>query len=182
MAEITPERNNVTVEEADYRSGVSEGFSFKLGGSVNFINNRQNDNFAWKVLGVAGYLSTFQPITAVDGGCVMLYNAELVGVFLYLKEGGTSGTFEVNIKKSSSQGSQGSSIFSTTPKLSFTAGDYQWLTYDYLSNTTTTLPSGATAPVVSASQFNAGDLVTCDFVQIPPGARDAVVKLFFRPR
>lgn len=180
MAEITAERKLITLEEADYRSGVSEGISFKIGAGLNFNSTYQGWMLEWKINGVAGYLTA--PQLAVDGGQIMQWDSYLVGVSLYMKEGGTSGLFEANIKASSTLGSQGSSIFSITPKLSSANGDLQWLHYDHITATTSPLPVNATAPTVTTDTFTKGQLITCDFVQIPAACRDIKVQAFFRPR
>lgn len=179
MADLTPARRNVQLEEVQYKAAVSEATFQKLGSSVNFINYYQYYPFYF---GLAGEYSSSSLLPGNNIGFIETfdYNAEIVNVRIYSGAAGTSGTTEVDIKWAAAGSTSFSSIFSTTPKVTSSAASGAQFDINGVDGP---LPSGCTKPVLSKSQFTAGNKLRLDVVSKMAGAaRDFIVIIFWRPR
>ena len=166
----------IQVEETDYKSAASEAFVKKLGKSVNFINTNQYDTKDFFLNG--RYNIATMPQTAVDGLYIFPYDVEIFNAYAFNIVAGSSGTTELDIKRLTASGGTGTSIFSTTPKIAYTAGDNA---YVGVGETGT----GLTAPILSSSPFNisAGDAIYCDIIQAQGGnPENCGILVYFRPR
>ena len=178
--ELNPQRINIFEEETNRRSSLSEALFSRVGASINFINQRQYDTHAFhfnrlyaKGAGVVGR----------DGVFPVLFDMEIIGMTMWNRRSGSVGTTELDVLWLSGSESLQGSIFSTTPKISTTSGDNSYIIQDFLNNQTIAQPSsGATIPVLSKSQFDAGDAMLCKIESAMNGAEDCSLLIHFRPR
>jgi hypothetical protein len=177
MANITPARRNVQIEEVQYKSAVSEATFSKLGGSINFINTYQYYQLYFGMGGNYG-TSSLVPGNGIGSLEVFDQNAELVNVWVYSGTAGTSGTTTLDLKFAPVNSSTYTSIFSTTP--SVTSAAASGVFFD--ANSIATLPTGCTKPVLSKTLFNAGDKIRCDISSIMAAASNFIVIIHWRPR
>ena len=179
MADIADARSNILEEETTYRAAVSEALLTKTGGSINFINNRQYDQRSFQLngsypLGV-GQLGADQIIP-------ILFDMEIVGFSYWNGATGTSGSSIFDIHRLTGGDTDAGSIFSTRPEFDTTAANNTYTVYDQANTTTITLPTGHTLAVLSAINFDAGDALRLDIDAAMPGASNAGVYIFIRPR
>ena len=146
MADITPLRSNVTVEESRFRSAVSESYSFKIGSSVNFINEFQNNRHAWHLNGA---YPTGIGSTGPDGIFVFLFNAELVGISFYNGKAGTTGQTVVDVHWLSGGNTDNGTIFTTPPQIDSTAVDDTYFLKDLINDTVVIQPTGTVEPILN---------------------------------
>jgi hypothetical protein len=174
MAELTALRRNIQIEEARFRFAVSESWAQKLGGSINFINNYHHAVKEWNINGVYGAMSL--PFLGIDGFHPVLYDLEILSIFMFCQTAGSGGTTEIDIKKGTTSGGSFSTIFSTTPKIASTAGSNSWIQ-------TGGSGSGLTAPVLISSNLSAGDVLRCDLVAAQSGEPNGTgLVILHRPR
>lgn len=185
MAEITPQRQNLLVEETDFNSSLSESLFQKMGSSVNFLNDFQYDSHIWIANGVT---SLFTSLTGLDGAFQFLFNAELMGVALYFQNKTFTGSgttkYEIDLTRVTSPGSAGSSIFSTLPAIDDTSPNTNsYFVYNFNSSSFTKDVTGSVEPILaSGANVDAGDLVTWSITETISTMEDASVRLFYRPR
>jgi hypothetical protein len=185
MSDIPLLRRNVQVEETAYKAAVSESTWNKIGGSINFINERQTMKYEFGILkGMTGttaatYAGTSTPFTDFGTQEIFPYAAEIIAVVCYHGDAGSSGTTEIDLKwQPVNSTSSFATIFTTTPKVTSSAASERY--WDSLGNNTT--PTGCTAPVLSKTTFAAGDKVRCDIVSVMGGTPNAfTVTIYFRP-
>jgi hypothetical protein len=181
MADISEQRLNIQVEETRYNAAVSEAVAQRLGKSINFINKRQYQAKTFQINGPYGGIGV--PVLGIDGAWGMFNNSEIVGLLLYNLTAGASGTLEIDLKKITQSGATPTSIFTTTPKLSYTSGDNAYLFYDFLNSVALENPTGATQPVLVSTDLDAGDLIRCDLLSVQAAsARNAGIVIYYRPR
>ena len=179
MAEITPAKADIFQEEVENKASVSEATFTKIGGSVNFINNKQYDTHSYNF---NGRYALGVGVVGADGIFPILFDMEIVGISMFNRVSGTSGTTEFDVEYLNGSNSNQGSIFTTTPKIDSTAPNYSYIIKDVLSNTDIELPAGATSPVLSKTTFNAGDALFCKIVSAMGDAEDASLLVHFRPR
>jgi hypothetical protein len=179
MTDISDARKNILVEETQFKSAVSEAVIQKVGASINFINNRQYDSHSWNF---NGNYSLGVGVVGADGIFPVLFDMEIVGLTMFNRVSGLSGTTELDVEWLNGSNSNQGSIFSTTPKLTFSSSNYSYIIRDELNSTNVELPTGATAPVFSKTQFDAGDALFCEIVSSMSGGADLSLLLHFRPR
>lgn len=174
MTDLTAERKMIQQEETIFRYGISESFAQKLGASVNFINERQHSEKQFFANGTFSRVA--DPKLGVDGLTIFEFDAEIIGVWAFQLTAGSGGTTELDIKKATTPGGAFSSIFSTTPKFTSSAGNNAWIGLgDSLS--------GATAPVLSSANVNAGDAIRFDIVTSQTGSpSNCGILIHYRPR
>ena len=113
MADVTPARENIQIEETRYRSSVSEATFTKVGGSVNFINNRQYDSHSFNLNGQIGLFST---VVGPDGVFNFLFDAEIVGFSYHIgSTTGSSSSVIVDIHRLTGGDTDAGSIFFNSP-------------------------------------------------------------------
>ena len=172
MADITPVKSNILNEEADYRSALSESFFNKLGGSINFINDKQSSVHMFT------YLGPFKTGEGNDGGIVFTNDCSIVAVSGYIRDSGSSGSTVVDIHRVTSAGDQGT-ILSTKLTIPSTVTAVPWgKNFVYV----TEQASGTTLPVASTTDFNAFDFLRIDIDSVAVAARDLIINLWYRPR
>lgn len=174
MAEISPIRSNLQIEQAQFRAAVSESILQQAGSSINFINTYQKYDKAFCINGAYNSLSI--PFAAIDNILFIPDNALITNAFMFTRKAGSGGTTELDVKYATTPGGSWASVFSTTPKISYAAGDFAWCyTGSSFLNTT--------APVLSVTNLNAGMAIRCDIITSQSGdARGAGIVLFLQPR
>ncbi len=159
MSDLSILRQNIQVEETRYGAGVSEFTLQKVGGAINFINIRQYQEKEFQANGFYG--RTAMPYIVTDGLTFFNFDAEIVNVFAYINEPGTTGTTEIDIKISAPGSGSWASIFSTTPKFTSSAAALSRVDVTGTNPATT----GVTAPVLSTTNVLAGYAVRMDLIQ-----------------
>jgi len=179
MAEITPARKNILEQETQYRAAVSEALLTKTGASINFINDFQYDQRSFQLNG-SYTLGVGQQ--GADQIIPLLYDCEIVGFSVWNGGTGSSGQSIFDIHRITGGGTDAGSIFSTRPEVDSTATDNTYSMYDQANATSINLPTGFTEGVLSITDFNQGDALRLDIDDGMPGASNAGVYLFIRPR
>jgi hypothetical protein len=177
MADITPSRSNIDQSDTAYRRSVSEAILTKVGAELNFVNYYQNDIKEWKL---NGSYSVATGISFFDGVASFFYNSEIVGIFFYNGQSGTTGTTEFDIIWKNQAGATQGSIFSTTPKISSTSAN-ETVAFNNLITTTTVTPTGVTQPVFSKTQFLEGESVYMKLNSSMVSAQNSGISIFYRP-
>ena len=104
------------------------------------------------------------------------YDAEIIDAWMFVQKSGSGGTTEIDIRHATTPGGGFSSIFSTTPKITSAAGDNIWIHVG-------SAVGGTTAPVISTTNVNAGDAISCDLLQAQTGTvAGAGLLIHYRPR
>lgn len=177
MADISPLRKNIKEEEVRYRAAISESTFFKMGGAINFINERAylvRDLFA-----NGDYWAVGAPQEGVDGLVFFEYDIEIVSVWCFNKVAGTGGYTEFDLKRYTTPGGSGTSIFSVTPKIYASTGNMQWVSTKASFTPATPNEKG----VLSLTQLDEGDALSFDILSVQSGnPRDCGVVIHFRPR
>lgn len=181
MADITAERINIQQEEVAANAAVSEGTASRLGASINFINERQ---ILQKEFFVNRRYSAFTPpLTSADGAQMFLFDATIIGFMAFNLTAGSAGQTEFDVKRRTASGGSGTSIFSTTPKISYTAGNNAWVAWRSVPTPTTIEnPSGTTVGVFSTTNVDAGDLITLDLLTVQTAAQYCGLIIYYIPR
>lgn len=181
MSDVTERRINIQSEEVKYRAAVSEATMTRVGAAVNFVNKRQYDTKQFYLNGK--YFGKGAPQISVDGSHIMLFDMEIVGVAMFNLVTGTSGTTSLDIIRRTASGGSGTSIFSTLPAISYSAGNNAWVQRRLVpSDSILENPSGTTAPVLSTINLDAGDMITCNLQSVQTGAENCGIILYLRPR
>lgn len=185
MSDVPRLRRNVQIAEVSYRAAISETTFNKVGGAINFINDRQNQHFEFGFIrgnantGSPTYSGITTPFTDLGTSETFPYAAEIVAITCFHGEAGSGGTSELDIKwQPVNSAAAFATVFSTTPKVTSAAAADRY--FDTLGNNTT--PTGCTAPVLSKSTFAAGDKIRCDVITSMTGNPNGfLLKVFFRP-
>lgn len=174
MADLSDLKQNIQIEETRFRFAVSESWAQKIGRAINFINNRHHAVKRWDINGIYSAISL--PYAGLDGYDICWKDLEIVDIFMWLQTAGSGGTTEIDIKKATTPGGAFASIFSTTPKISSSAGSGTWVRIGGSG-------TGLVAPVLASSNLNAGDVLRCDLVQAQTGSPNGCgIVLLHRPR
>ena len=180
MSDISPLKKMIQVEEARYPAAASESFASRVGSSINFIKLYQLMEKEWVLDG--RYVTDAGPQTSVDGAIPIGRDLEIVGFFMYSAVAGSSGSTEIDIKRHTTSGSAGSSIFTVRPQISFTAGNNAFLMVWFNPAETLSNPSGTTLPTLPSYNLDKGDALTLDFVGRQLNGESLTVSLMVRPR
>lgn len=174
MGVITGLRKYIFQEEVKYKAGISEITATKIGSAINFINEKQHSEKQFFINGAYGNLT---PKLGVDGLVIFEFDAEIFNVYMFNNGVGSSGTTELDLKKSANPGDAFASIFSTTPKVTSAAAAYARIGVGGVL-------TGCTAPIfvggVSA-QVTAGTALRFDLISAMPGAVTTGLLVHYRP-
>lgn len=175
---VTPKRNLIYFEGAQFLGAVSEELIQRQGGVSNFISLYQYTEKQFFANGRYGIMSSY-PQLGVDGLVFLEFNIEIINAWVFNNVPGSGGTTELDIKKASTPGGAFTSIFSTTPKITSAAPAFSWA--DWQGKTTPT--TGVTAPVVSSPNLNAGDALRLDLLTVMTGnPENTGILITYRPR
>ena len=183
MSDLSRLRQNIQVEETRYGAGVSEFTLQKVGGAINFINDRQYDTLRIPLNG--SYWATLSlPQLGVEAIDAFPFDIEIFDILMYNITAGSSGTTELDIKFTTASGGTFNSIFTTTPKIASSAGNFSYFLKSLGAG------SGQTAPVFNATYTNAagnialsaGSAIRVDLIAIQGGTpENCGIQIFFRP-
>ena len=179
MADISPARIIIQQEEAKYRAAVSEALMSRVGAVTNFISMRQYDSRGFFLNGPYSIVGTQ---TGVDGTWVVLYDVTLIGCAMFNLVAGSSGTTTLDVRRWTATNTGGSSIFSQKPSLASSTGNYAYVARNFDSGTNIEYPAGATLPLLSVSDLDAGDMLTLNKDATQVGGQNCGLILFYRPR
>lgn len=174
MPTITPLRRNIVTEEVQFRSAVSESTWNKIGGSLNFVNERQYQEKVYNLNGPYSIGSTY-PFNGIDGLTIVQFDMTIINVYIFNITNGTSGTTELDLKRIQNPAGAAVTIFSTTPKFTSAAAANTWIG---VGETVT----GMTAPVLSTTDIDAGDALRFDMISAVTGAFNTGLIVIYRPR
>jgi len=179
MPDITPKRDNIVEQEVDFKSGIAERTWFKIGAATNFINDRQNQIHSFNYNGLT---RLFTSIVGADGVFPCLFDMEIVGLSIFQRRSGTSSSTIIEMEWYDAPGSNQGSIYSTKPQLSSVVVDNSYMIFNAITDTSTEIGAGFTAPVFAKKQFNAGDVINCIVEQAMPDSEDLMIMIHHRPR
>ena len=179
MTDIVDARTLIQSEETRFRAPNSESMFTRVGGAINFINNRQYDSHPWHL---NGPYSLFGNAEGPDGVFPVLVNIELFGYLLYSGESGTAGTTTLDIHRLSGGGTDNGTIFSTKPAVDSSSANGSYTFIDIINSIDYSVPTGHTKAIFSTVQFDAGDALRLDIDGAMTGAANLNFQLLFRPR
>ena len=176
MGVIADLKKYIYEEEVRYRSSVSEGTWFKIGGVINFLLKK---NYQVKEFFVNGPYSIKPfPHYFEDGIQVFQFDSEIFDVWVFNLVSGSSGDTEFDIKIKPQNSGAWTSIFTVKPKINFAAGE-KWIKLgDVIANTT----AGVLTSDPNVLQVNAGDAIRLDLIQGQLGAQNCGAIIHYRPR
>ena len=161
MADLPAIRRNPQVEESRFKFAVSESMIQKMGSSIVFINDRQHSEKQFFANGK--YNISGAPQTYVDGFTFFQFDAEIIDVWAFVQQAGSSGVTEIDIKRATTPGGPWNTIFTVTPSFNFAAGSDVWVHVGSIIPNTT-------APQLGTTQVNAGDALRLDLLQVQGGS------------
>ena len=179
-SEITPAKNNIFVEETDFKSAISEQLLQKLGGSINFINDKQFSVFDFRFLG------NLRPIaTGEDGAYIAINNFEIVGIAFRCRDCGSSGVTEIDLHKIGTDGTDAGSILTNKIKISSSENNEAGFFTNFVDNTSNNAQNAASQmPTMTDSNRNidAGESIRIDIDAAAAAVKDLIVLVYYRPR
>lgn len=190
MADVTPARLNVPLPGTQFRAAVSEFIAQAMAGSVNFINYFQHSEKQFFLNGDYSVVAT--PQTGVDGLAVFEFDAQIIDVWMFNLVAGSAGTTELDIKLATASGGSFSSIFTTTPKIAFNAGNNAWVGAVnpsiigplYNPSPAYSPPAHTTQPVLDGSITNAipaWSAIRCDLISTQTNPENCGILVHYRP-
>lgn len=173
MTDIPGVRTVIQAEEVAFNASVSEATAYRMGQQMNHITFYQNLHKDYNLNGE--YSSSVLPNLGMDGLVWFPWPWEIVTVGICSGIVGTGGITELDLKWKPQQAGSYASIFSTTPKFTNAANNF-----DLCRNGQSF--TGFVAPVLSKTTFAANDLVRMDLLQVQSGTPSgAYLRFFFRP-
>lgn len=181
MTDIAAARANIQQEAVQYRSALSESILSTVGGSINFVNNKQYDTKDFFINGpynITGVNETF-----VDGLQVIPVgiNIQIFDVAMFNIVAGSAGTTTLDVLYTTASGTASgswTSIFSTKPAIATTAGNNAYVQ-------TGGSGTGLTAPVLTTPAgitLAAGDAFRVDFTGKQTGSpQNCGLIIFYKP-
>lgn len=175
MADIVDEKVQIQQEETAPQAACSEGMFTRVGGAINFINNRQFDTIDFKINGP--YNLSDMPQLQFDGLVTFPFAFEVVYASIYTGPVAASGgTTQLDVKWKPRGSGSYATIFGTKPAFTNAAG-----VSDLCSNGQSL--TGFTAPTLVKTNFDAWDLLKLDILSAVTGDQEGCgLKLFWRPR
>lgn len=190
MTDVSRLKRNVQVEEVAYKAAVSESTWNKIGGAINFINDRQYDTR--KVCLDGSYWVAAVPLTGVESLEAFPFDAEVFNVCMYNMVSGSGGTTELDFKVCTSSGGSFTSIFAITPKIASTAGNNNYFLMRDEDGNANTAGTGQTMPTFAPAMIDgttghlnidAGSALRCDLIAKQTGfPENCGIILYFRAR
>lgn len=179
MSNLPEARTDIEKEEVSFRSAVAESTFQRMGQGVNFINRRQHQIHSFNYNGLT---RLFVDTVGADGVFPCLFDMEIVGISVFMRRGGSSGNCIINMEWFDGPSSNQGSIFATKPQLNSTGGDFNYMIYNALTDTAEEIGTGFTAPSLSKTQFDAGDVINCKIESAMPDSEDLMFMIHHRPR
>lgn len=151
MANVPDLKQYIQIESVETREPIGEFLEQGMAGSINFCLSRDIKEHQWKANG--GY-RFFIGKQGTDTVWTAPFDCQIMDVIIGHKSGGTGGTTQIDILRSTDNGSTWGTIFTTKPAITSSAAAFAWCG---IGQTVT----GFTAPVTVGSpapyNVNAGD-------------------------
>lgn len=180
MTDVVEKRTIIQQEEVDAESGITEDLMFRVGETTNFIAKRQYDTHQFDL---NRFYRKGINSDARDGIFPVLFDMEIVGITVWNRVNGTSGTTTFDLQWLSESGVVEGSLLSTKTSMTTGVGNNAYYIKNLLTDTVLTQPaSGFTEPVFSKTEFDAGDAIFLNIDDAMENSADAAVLLHFRPR
>jgi hypothetical protein len=177
MPEITPSRSVIFQEDVSYKRSVSEAILSKVGAQSNFINTYQIDSHRFCL---NGSYSVATGIVLYDGAYNFFYNSEIVGVYFWNGQRGSSGLTDFDIEWVNESGGNEGSIFSSNPQIDSTASDVS-IGRVNLTTGNSTGGTGITLPTLSKTQFLEGQSLIFKLNSAMISASNCGICIQFKP-
>ena len=94
MSNLTESRNDIELEDVQFKTGISEALAIKMGQTSNFINRRHFERHQWNLNGTYSALA----YNGIDGIFICPFDMEITAVGMSNYLAGLSGTTECDIK------------------------------------------------------------------------------------
>ena len=172
---VTPSRRILRQGDVAYNRPVSEAILSQFAATNNFIHFFQYDTKAFFLNGDYRHGDGQE---AVDGLYVFPFDCTIIKCAMFNMVSGSGGTTVLDVKRATVSGGSFSTIFSTTPKISASAGNNAFILTDGSG-------AGLTAPVLIGEEFevNAGDAIRLDILQVQTGyPQNCGLIIYLRPR
>jgi hypothetical protein len=177
MAEITPSRELLDEQDTAYKRSLSESIMTRFGATNNFIAKYQTDSHRWCL---NGSYSVATGIELFDGLTTFFYNSEIVGIYFWNGQSGSSGVTEFDIRWQDINGVDQGSIFSVTPKINSTASNVSRGFENYETGTSS-FPTGVIQPTLSKSTFLEGESIYMVLNSSMVSANNCGIAIHWRP-
>lgn len=188
MADVSPIRTLVQFPGVQFNAAVSENMLQEIAEAQNFLSYFQYSEKRFVLDGPYSIVS--DPQNAVDGLIIFEFQAQILDVWMWNMTAGSSGTTELDLKLATSVGGSFSSIFTTTPKISYLAGNNIWVgnpvsaivgtQFTYPSYTP---PANTTQPVLNRAITDvipAFSALRLDKIQSQVGGQDCGIVVHYR--
>lgn len=180
--EIPEQRVLIHSEETKFDAATSEATFTRIGANQNFISKRQYDSKIWTANGK--YSQAIGVTVGLDGNFPVLFKMEIIGLHIYNNVAGSSGRTRFDLFRQSVSGGSRTSLFSVSPAILFSAGDYGFSIFGY----DPVVSYGAISPNIIVPVFapngrilNAGEQISCDMTETQIGGKNAGIELMVRP-
>ena len=180
MTAISPERKIIQIEETAFAAAVSSSVATRIGATNNFLLEKEKGHRTWQINGKYG--TSTGPDSSIDGSIPIEEDMEIVGFYMASSVAGVSGITEIDIRRRVASGTTGTSIFTTRPSISFSAGNNSKLQTKYNPNVVDHNPTGTILPVFNSFDLDEGDDLFLDFVSRQSLAEGLTVTIILRPR
>lgn len=181
MADVSPLKRNLQVEELRTGAAASESTMQRVASSVNFWNTFYEGTRAWFINGIYD-LFPF-PQTGIDGVYNVPCNMEIYQLAVNHNVAGISGNFEIDVIKIPVGGGPQVSIFTQRPIIPFGAGNFSVIHQEFLPTPLTVVASpGVTLATLVSTQLDKGDRLFINIINGQAGGESAGLVLMMRPR
>jgi hypothetical protein len=180
MTAVNPQRIIIQQEETQDRASVAASTVTRLAAASNhaagkIIYVHYNLNGPYFING---------PQDAIETPFIAEKNYDIIFVSMAVITAGISGNAEVDIRRYTGPNTPllGTSIFSTRPLISWTAGNFSYLLKDVEMNNVIVTGTGITQPVMSITQINQGEMLSLNLTQVQTNGEGLSLKLTLRER
>ena len=180
MPVITNARAFIRTEETKETAAVSSSVVQKIGGAVNFLEERVDYEVSWKINGNFGS-GTGAATDYIDGAFFLDVDAEIVFFGAFIADPGSTFNNVMNIDVLPAGGSA-TSIFSTPPRFEPTAADNASIRIRYNPDETFENPTGTVLPVFTSRNLSKGDMLLFKMNSRGVEAKNITVNLKLRAR
>lgn len=178
---VPPEKLDIQSPDVQTGAAASEATMQKIGASINFWNAFFEGTREWNFNGK--YNTVSGPQFGIDGMQFAWADCEIYALGFFNQVAGSAGDFEIDIIRHPANGDPAASIFTTRPKIPFSAGNDARIVQQFLPTIQTLFSSpGITVPVLAITQLEAGDGLTANIVGKQTAGESAGVALALRPR
>lgn len=180
MTAITDARTIIQAEETRTRAPTSESMFTRVGGAINFINNRQLFVFNFNING--GYdLAAGQ--AGLEGLFMFPFDFEIHSIGISNMVPGSGGTTTLDVHLLTASGVDAGTIFSTKPSVDSTSPSNAYALRQYLPGVSDIKTStGITLPSLTTTSFDAGDAFRVDVDSVMTAAENVALQIMYRPR